>query len=334
MSENFRRGRNLKKEDLGGVIFSCTKSTMEECLQKELFGLPASHISYVKNVEPGLPVFLFNASNRLIYGIFEATSHGQMSIDEFAWTESGEGKTKFPAQVRIRMKRQCLPLQEQRYYRVLKRNYPNSENFWFELDQEQTSNLIALFEPLTGELSWLVEFRVAEPHNSRTSDYLYPPNVELAPSKALEENAKATKENEDSNEKTGVEKPTAMNSAGIKKTGRGTDTKCTSGAKKKPERNPTMSHLDDNPSPAKAKRLSLEAGISSAREKTQTGISRVLSLSTKREEQYYCSSCETLDGRSTDVYIYRGGKSFQRYKIICGKCGKEWTVEPGEGHGR
>lgn len=31
--------RNLRKENLGGVIFGCTNSTMKECLLKQLFGL-------------------------------------------------------------------------------------------------------------------------------------------------------------------------------------------------------------------------------------------------------------------------------------------------------
>ena len=30
--------RNLRKNQLGGVIFGCTRSTMKECLSKQLFG--------------------------------------------------------------------------------------------------------------------------------------------------------------------------------------------------------------------------------------------------------------------------------------------------------
>ncbi|KEH29394.1 hypothetical protein MTR_4g036205 [Medicago truncatula] len=33
-------GRNLEKNQLGGVIFGCTRSTMNECLSKQLFGEP------------------------------------------------------------------------------------------------------------------------------------------------------------------------------------------------------------------------------------------------------------------------------------------------------
>jgi len=31
-------GRNLNQNQLGGVIFGCTRSTMKECLSKQLFG--------------------------------------------------------------------------------------------------------------------------------------------------------------------------------------------------------------------------------------------------------------------------------------------------------
>lgn len=62
-------------------------------------GLPSLHFSYVKNIEPGLPLFLFNYTGRKMHGIYEAASHGQMNIDLYAWTDNGTERTPFPAQV-------------------------------------------------------------------------------------------------------------------------------------------------------------------------------------------------------------------------------------------
>lgn len=64
-----------------------------------LIGLPPFHWSYVKNVKPGLPLFLFNYSNRKMHGIFEAATSGQLAIDQFAWSGDGRTETQFPAQV-------------------------------------------------------------------------------------------------------------------------------------------------------------------------------------------------------------------------------------------
>ncbi|MFS7921596.1 putative development/cell death domain-containing protein [Helianthus anomalus] len=90
--------RGLWKTQLGGVIFGANKTTFNECLWKKLFGLPSSHFVYVKKIETGLPVFLFNYTDRTLLGIFEAVSSGQMNIDPYAWTCEGY-KKPFPAQV-------------------------------------------------------------------------------------------------------------------------------------------------------------------------------------------------------------------------------------------
>jgi hypothetical protein len=64
-------------------------------------GLPAVHFSYVKNIHPGLPLFLFNYSDRTIHGIFEAAGNGRMYIDRYGWTNDGSDVTQFPAQVKL-----------------------------------------------------------------------------------------------------------------------------------------------------------------------------------------------------------------------------------------
>ncbi|KAF6174107.1 hypothetical protein GIB67_020289 [Kingdonia uniflora] len=139
--------RNLPKKQLSGMIFGCTNNTIKECLRDELFGLPDNHYSYVRNITPGLPVFLFNYSDRKLHGIFVAITHGQMNINPHGWTKDGSAKTPYPAQVRVRVRRHCESLAEESYKEIIQDNYlGNSSHFWFELDQLQTGRLVALFK--------------------------------------------------------------------------------------------------------------------------------------------------------------------------------------------
>ncbi|KAK3137411.1 hypothetical protein QOZ80_5BG0451870 [Eleusine coracana subsp. coracana] len=140
--------RNLRENQLGGVIFGCKHDTIEECFRKQLFGLPSVHYSYVRNIKPGLPLFLFNYSDRKLHGLFEAASPGQMSIDPYAWSRDGSLSTAFPAQVHIRMKTQYPPLLETQFRKVLLDNYYNHHHFYFELDHAQATALVSLFKTL------------------------------------------------------------------------------------------------------------------------------------------------------------------------------------------
>ncbi|XVF19255.1 hypothetical protein REPUB_Repub11eG0094300 [Reevesia pubescens] len=137
--------RNLCKGYLAGVIFGCKHSTYGECLSKQLFGLPAPHYSYVKNIKPGLPLFLFNYSDRKLHGIFEAASSGKLAINSTAWTADGSENTPYPAQVKIQVRMQCQPLLEDQFQPIISDNYYETKLFWFELDLAQTNKLISMF---------------------------------------------------------------------------------------------------------------------------------------------------------------------------------------------
>jgi hypothetical protein len=93
------RQRNLGKGELGAVIFGCTDATISECLNQNLFGLPAQHFRYVKHIEAGMPLFLFNYFGRTMHGIFEATGDGALNINPNAWQADKTSRTQFPAQV-------------------------------------------------------------------------------------------------------------------------------------------------------------------------------------------------------------------------------------------
>lgn len=147
--------RNINKSDLSGVIFGCKNYTIQECHIKQLFGLPAPHFSYVRNISPGMPLFLFNYSDRKLYGTYEAASIGQMNIDPHGWTDGSES-TPYPAQVRVRICRPCQPLVEDQFKPILAQNYYEASLFWFELNKSQTSKLMAMFSssPSLEVLPW------------------------------------------------------------------------------------------------------------------------------------------------------------------------------------
>ncbi|KAL9268229.1 Kelch-like protein, partial [Drosera capensis] len=137
--------RNLSKSQLGGVIFGCTRATYDECILKQLFGLPAPHFAYVKNVTVNMPLFLFNYSDRKLHGIFEAAGPGQMNLDTCAWTLEGSEKTSFPAQVRVKVRIQCASLSEDQFGPIITGNYYEHNHFWLELDKKQAQQLTSLF---------------------------------------------------------------------------------------------------------------------------------------------------------------------------------------------
>jgi hypothetical protein len=82
-------------------------------------GLPYNHISYVQNIVPGMPLFLFNYSDRKLHGIFEATSEGELHIDPSAWSRDGKSETGYPAQVREKEKKKSLVTGTHVYMMVL-----------------------------------------------------------------------------------------------------------------------------------------------------------------------------------------------------------------------
>ncbi|CAJ1948602.1 unnamed protein product [Sphenostylis stenocarpa] len=143
-------GRNLEKYQLGGVIFGCKNNTLKECQSKLLFGLPVNHFSYVKNIDPGLPIFLFNYSDRKLHGIFEASSKGKLYIDPYAWIDENSelDRTQYPAQVKVRIRLLCQPLSEDKFARVIVDNYYTHNHFWFELDHRQVNKLTSLLASL------------------------------------------------------------------------------------------------------------------------------------------------------------------------------------------
>ncbi|KAH1155392.1 hypothetical protein GYH30_050626 [Glycine max] len=131
-SPNSSCGRNLRKNQLGGIIFGCKNATMKECLSKQLFVVPIGSLYSV------------TWKHLKLHGIFEAASSGRMFIDPYGWTTDGSERTQYPAQVQICVRLKCHPLPEDKFKEVIADNYYTHNRFYFELDHAQTSKLISL----------------------------------------------------------------------------------------------------------------------------------------------------------------------------------------------
>ncbi|XP_052624979.1 DCD domain-containing protein NRP-B-like [Lactuca sativa] len=101
-----------RDEVLGGYIFVCNNDTMQEDLKSQLFGKKNYMISLdpryrdsIREITPGLPLFLYNYTIHQLHGIFEAMTFGGINIDSSAWEDKKcKGESRFPAQVRIRIR--------------------------------------------------------------------------------------------------------------------------------------------------------------------------------------------------------------------------------------
>lgn len=131
-------------ETLGGYIFVCNNDTMQEDLKRQLFGLPQRYRDSVRAIQPGLPLFLYNYTTHQLHGVFEASSFGGSNLDPTAWEDKKcRGESRFPAQVRIRIRKQYKPLEEDAFRPVL--HHYDGPKFRLQLSVPEVLELLDLF---------------------------------------------------------------------------------------------------------------------------------------------------------------------------------------------
>ena len=140
----------------GGAVFGCTWKTKDECMSRQLLGLPAGkqHTAMIDRIAPRkTALFLFNYSKREMYGVFESQEPGGMNLVPEAWRDAGgfrSGKagadaSPFPTQIRFKTVFNFSPLPERCFKHIM--DYaPNSNRFKFELTPQQVAELLNAFK--------------------------------------------------------------------------------------------------------------------------------------------------------------------------------------------
>jgi cleavage and polyadenylation specificity factor subunit 4 len=96
-----------------GFIFGCSSDTMDECLGLGLFGLPAHMKAAASQIVPGSTIFLFNVTDRLLFGVFEALTPAELNIVPTAFSKNLKATSSpFPVQIRVRIGLECPPLED------------------------------------------------------------------------------------------------------------------------------------------------------------------------------------------------------------------------------
>ena len=96
-----------------GFIFGCSSDTMDECLGRGILGMPMHMKAAAQWIVPGSSVFLFNVTDRLLFGIFEALAPASVNIEPTAFSKNPKATSSpFPVQVRVRVSLECPPLED------------------------------------------------------------------------------------------------------------------------------------------------------------------------------------------------------------------------------
>ncbi|XP_038995611.1 uncharacterized protein LOC120119882 [Hibiscus syriacus] len=125
-----------------GAIFMSNKATKKECLSRGLLGLPCSQLHFVKQVQSGMILFLFEFERRELHGVFQACSDGAINIVPHAFSSSG---MQFPAQVKFKPLWNCHSLSENEFCNAIRENYFSRNKFRFGLSEDQVRRLLSLF---------------------------------------------------------------------------------------------------------------------------------------------------------------------------------------------
>lgn len=96
-----------------GFLFGCNSQNMDECLGRGILGLPNHMKGAAAAIKPGSAIFLYNVTDRLLFGIFESLTPAMVNIEPTAFSKNPKATTStFPIQIRFRVVLECPPVEE------------------------------------------------------------------------------------------------------------------------------------------------------------------------------------------------------------------------------
>lgn len=166
-----------------GFIFGCSSDTMDECLGRGIFGMPAHMKAAAQWIVPGSSVFLFNVTDRLLFGIFEALTPAAVNIEPTAFSKNPKATTSpFPIQVRVRVSLECPPLEDNDpVLNDILRSRGNSGRIG-SLTFAQTEAIASLLASQCGALQYMMDYQ----QGVWEGDEVNPPPIALPPRKIKE----------------------------------------------------------------------------------------------------------------------------------------------------
>jgi len=164
---------------LPGFIFGCDNYTMDECLGRGIFGLPAHMKAAAAHIQPGSTILLFNVKERLLFGIFEALTPATMNLDPRAFSKNPKATSSpLPVQIRVQVSLECAPVQESNSVltSILRSRVGGIIG---PLTHPQTVALASLVASQCGALQFMMEYQNAV----ASGQQVQPPPIALPPRK-------------------------------------------------------------------------------------------------------------------------------------------------------
>jgi hypothetical protein len=168
-----------------GFIFGCSSDTMDECLGRGIFGMPAHMKASAQWIVPGSSVFLFNVTDRLLFGIFEALTPAAINIEPTAFSKNPKATSSpFPIQIRVRVSLECPPLEDNDpVLNDILRGRGDSGRIG-SLTFAQTEAIASLLASQCGALQYMVDYQ----QGVWEGDVVNPPPIAVPPRKIKENN--------------------------------------------------------------------------------------------------------------------------------------------------
>jgi cleavage and polyadenylation specificity factor subunit 4 len=177
-----------------GFIFGCSSDTMDECLGRGLFGLPAHMKTAASSIVVGSTIFLFNVTDRLLFGIFEALTPAVMNIIPTAFSKHPNAKTSpFPVQIHVRVSLECPPLEDsdELLNDILRSRGSGRIG---ALTHAQAEAIASLLAAQCGALQYMLEYQKGIEEGARVR----PPPIALPPRKIVPKDSNQQQQQEQS----------------------------------------------------------------------------------------------------------------------------------------